>query len=80
METAEQLKTVLAKHGVPCYMDTPTNQQFAILENGQYNAIQEKVPVGFWSNPDPEHTIVRFATAWYTTDEYLEELDKILGR
>ncbi len=80
VEMAERLKTILARHGIPCYKDTPTNQQFAILDNARYNAIREKVPVGFWSNPDPEHTIVRFATAWYTTDAYLEELDKILGR
>ena len=79
VETAEALKTILAKHGIPCFMDTPTNQQFAILENERYNAIREKVPVGFWSNPDQAHTIVRFATAWYTTDEYLAELDTALG-
>ena len=79
VETAETLKTILAKHGIPCYMDTPTNQQFAIMENERYNAIRERVPVGFWSNPDPAHTIVRFATAWYTTEEYLTELDTALG-
>lgn len=78
VETAGRLKTILAKHGVPCFMDTPTNQQFAILENGRYAALREKLPVGFWSCPDPEHTVVRFATAWYTTDEYLEELDRLL--
>lgn len=79
VNTAERLKSILARHGIPCYMDTPTNQQFAIMVNERYNAIRARVPVGFWSNPDPAHTIVRFATAWYTTDEYLEELDKILG-
>ena len=78
VETAKRLKTILAKHGVPCYLDTPTNQQFAILDNARYQALREKVPVGFWSNPDPEHTVIRLATAWYTTDEYLEELDRIL--
>ncbi len=78
VETAQRLKTILARHGVPCYMDTPTNQQFAILERPRYEALREKLPMGFWSNPDPAHTVVRFATAWYTTDEYLEELDRLL--
>ena len=78
VETAARLKKLLAAHGVPCYIDTPTNQQFAILENARYAALREKVPVGFWSCPDPEHTVVRFATAWYTTDEYLEALDRLL--
>ena len=79
VETAQRLKTVLARHKVPCYLDTPTNQQFAILDNARYAALRERVPVGFWSHPDPDHTVVRFATAWYTTDEYLEELDRILA-
>ncbi len=78
VETAARLKTILARHGVPCFMDTPTNQQFAILERERYEALREKIPMGFWSNPDPAHTVVRFATAWYTTDEYLEELDRLL--
>ena len=79
VETARRLKTILAKHQIPCYLDTPTNQQFAILENKRYAALKEQVPVSFWSNPDPAHTVVRFATAWYTTDGYLEELDRLLG-
>ena len=78
VESAEKLKKLLAKHQVPCFMDTPTNQQFAILENARYQALKEQVPMSFWSNPDPGHTVVRFATAWYTTDEYLEELDRLL--
>lgn len=64
--------------GIPCYMDTPTNQQFAILENARYVSLREKVPVGFWSNPAPAHTVVRLATAWYTEDAWLTELDALL--
>lgn len=79
VETAQRLKTILARYNVPCYLDTPSNQQFAILDNARYAALRERVPVGFWSHPDPDHTVVRFATAWYTTDEYLEELDRILA-
>ena len=76
---AEALKKLLAKHGVPCFMDTPTNQQFAILENARYQALRAHVPLSFWSSPDPAHTVARFATAWYTTDAYLSELDKLLS-
>lgn len=79
VETAARLKTILARHRIPCFMDTPTNQQFAILENERYAALRAQVPVGFWSHPDETHTVVRFATAWYTTDAYLEALDRILA-
>ena len=78
IETARRLKAILAKHKVPCYLETPTNQQFAILDNARYAALKARVPIGFWSCPDDGHTVVRFATSWYTTDEYLEELDRIL--
>ena len=79
VETARRLKAILAKHKVPCYLDTPTNQQFAILPNERYAALREKVPVGFWSHPDEGHTVVRLATAWYTTEDYLEAFDRALS-
>ena len=79
VETARRLKAILAKHKVPCYLDTPTNQQFALLENQRYAALREKVPVGFWSHPDEGHTVVRLATAWYTTEDYLEAFDRALS-
>ena len=79
IETAERLKQILAKHRIPLYLETPTNQQFALLENGTLERLRERVRVSYWSQPDEAHTIVRFATAWSTTDEDLEALDKALS-
>ena len=41
--------------------------------------IGQKVAYSFWEKPDDEHTVVRFATGWSTTDEDLQALDKALS-
>lgn len=79
IETAEKLKEILERHHVPLYLETPTNQQFAVLENGLLERLREQVRVSYWSRADETHTIVRFATAWSTADGDLEALDKALA-
>ena len=64
--------------GYEFYLKSPTNQQFIILENDKMDKLQEKVRFSFWEKLDDEHTVVRFATSWATTDRDIEELEKIL--
>ncbi len=64
--------------GYQFYLKSPTNQQFIILENDKMDKLQEKVRFSFWEKLDDEHTVVRFATSWATTDRDIEELEKIL--
>ena len=45
-----------------------------ILENHQMEKIAQKVAFSFWEKLDEEHTVVRFATGWSTTDEDLKAL------
>ena len=56
----------------------PTNQQFIILNNEKVNKLKEKVAFSFWKKYDDNHTAVRFATSWATTNEDIEELRKII--
>ena len=79
IEAARRLKQILRAHGVPLYLQTPTNQQFAVLENGALERLRQQVRVSYWSKADETHTIVRFATSWSTTDADLEALDRALG-
>ena len=78
IQTAEKIKQILKEKGYKFYMETPTNQQFIILENKQMEELKEKVQFCFWEKYDETHTVVRFATSWATTDEEIEELRKIL--
>ena len=40
--------------------------------------MKKEVIVSFWEKYDEEHTVVRFATSWSTTEEDLVELKNIL--
>ncbi|MCR4891267.1 MAG: aminotransferase class V-fold PLP-dependent enzyme [Lachnospiraceae bacterium] len=78
IEMAEKLKEIFKSHGLNFYIDSPTNQQFVILENDRMEKMKEKVVFSFWEKYDEDHTVVRFATSWSTTDVDLEELKAVL--
>ena len=75
---AERLKTLFRAKGIPFFIDSPTNQQFVILENARLDALRPKVAFEFWEKYDDTHTVVRFATSWSTTPEDIDQLEKIL--
>lgn len=72
IDMAGILKDGLDKKGYRRYLESPTNQQFVILENEKYQALKKKAAMGFWEKPDPEHTVVRLATSWATRREDVE--------
>jgi len=78
IEMAEKLKGIFAARGYSFFLESPTNQQFIILENNKLKELEQKVKFSFWEKYDDNHTVVRFATAWSTTEENLVELDSII--
>ncbi|MCI8660504.1 MAG: low specificity L-threonine aldolase [Lachnospiraceae bacterium] len=78
IEMAERLKEIIKEKGCRIYLESPTNQQFIVLENGKMEALKKKVRFGFWEKFDEGHTIVRFATSWSTSEEELDYLREIL--
>ena len=78
IEMAEKLKSLLKGKGYRFYLESPTNQQFIILENKQMSKLAQNVCFSFWEKYDDTQTIVRFATSWSTTEEDLRELEKVL--
>ena len=79
IDMAEKLKEVFLSHGLRLYIDSPTNQQFVILENSQMARLQDKVAFSFWEKYDDDHTVVRFATSWSTTEEDMKALEEALS-
>ncbi len=75
---AEKLKTVLTDCGLPLYLDSPTNQQFVIVENRRLEALKGRVGYSFWETLDDTHTVIRLATSWSTTDDDLAALHAAL--
>lgn len=78
IKMAELLKQGLARKGYSFYLDSPTNQQFVVLEDAILEQLQQKVRFGFWEKLDQQHTVVRFATSWATTEEAVQQLLDLL--
>ena len=80
IELAEKMKEIFRKHDVSFLLDSPTNQQFVILENKQVEKLRQKLDFEFWEKKDDTHTVVRFATGWSTTENDLLALDQALAK
>lgn len=78
IDMAEKMKALFRKKGYTFFKETPTNQQFLLLEDTQAEQLKEKVGFSFWEKPDATHTVVRFATCWATSDEDLKALEAVL--
>ena len=75
---AGRLRALLLEKGYALWAESPTNQQFVLLEDAQAAALQERVRLSFWDKPDETHTVLRFCTGWGTSDEDMEQLAEIL--
>lgn len=78
MDKAVRLKEILARKGYPFYSESPTNQQYVIVDNKKMEELSKSVRFGFWALVDKDHTAIRFCTSWSTTDKDLDELEKVL--
>ena len=78
IQAAEALKSIIKEKGYPFYLESPTNQQFILLENSRLEKLKKEVAFSFWNKADENHTIVRFATSWSTTSDDLKKLREIL--
>lgn len=75
---AEKLKNAFIEKKYPFFIDSPTNQQFVILNNKKMEELKDKVEFAFWEVYDENNTVVRFATGWSTTDEDIDYLATLL--
>ena len=75
---AMKMKAMFAEKGYEFFLDSPTNQQFVILEDEKMEQLRGQVDFCFWEKLDETHTVVRFATSWSTTEEDLSALEKLL--
>ena len=78
IKMAEKLKEVLREKGCTFYLDSPTNQQFIVVENSKLQELGKKVTYSFWEKYDENHTVIRLATSWSTTEEDVEALREVL--
>lgn len=75
---ALQLKSLLKEKGYRFYLESPTNQQFLIVENAKLEELSKSLVYSFWEKYDEKHTVIRLATSWSTTQEDMDALAQLL--
>ena len=75
---AERLKRVFEEKGYQFAWNSPTNQQFVIMDKDKFDYLVEKVRFEKWEDIDGERTIARFCTSWSTCDDDIAELERLL--
>lgn len=78
VKRADEIKKALKEKGYRLHMENPTNQVFVILENEKMKELRKKVSFGFWEIFDSDHTVVRFASSWATSESEVKALAKLL--
>lgn len=78
LDLAEQLKQILKEKGYRFYLESPTNQQFIILENSRLLELAKTIAFSAWEKYDEQHTVIRLATSWSTTQADLDGLREVL--
>ena len=71
---AMRLKQALARLGYAFMIDSPTNQQFPILDNRELERLRERYSFATIAPMDGQRTAVRFCTSWATRPEDVDAL------
>ena len=75
---AEELKKVLKKYGYKFYIDSPTNQQFIIMNKKDIKKLKKNVTFSAWEDYNKESAVIRLVTTWSTTKEDINKLETLL--
>ena len=75
---ADAIRDELRSKNYQLFMENPTNQIFVVMENSKLEAFGKEVAYGFWEKYDDNHTVIRIATSWATTEASVNELRKVL--
>ena len=75
---ADELRHMLRKAGCTFFRESPTNQQFVVLENAQAEALAERVRFSTWEKLGDGRTVIRLVTSWSTTPDDLAALEAAL--
>ena len=76
---AMQLRRLFVEQlGYRPFIDSPTNQQFYIIPNGDLDRLRSHIVFEVWCPVDANHTACRFVTSWATTKQEISDLESAL--
>ena len=73
VQKAMRIRDALKEKGIPMFMESPTNQQFAVFTNAQAEALSRGFTLETWERVDEDHVAQRICTSWATPDEYVDQ-------
>lgn len=71
---ALRIRDAFKAKGFEMLVQSPSNQQFPILDNETLGRLSEKFLFSVWQKVDDEHTAVRFCTSWAIRPEAVDAL------
>ena len=78
IDLAMQLKAIFVAKGYELFKDSPTNQQFVVLDSAAAARLEGKVKYEVWEKLSDGRTVVRFATSWASTPAQIAQLEALL--
>ena len=78
IEMANLMKRGLTQKGLKLYIDSPTNQQFVIIENDRYEKSKQHIKPCYWCKYDDNSVVIRLVTSWATKKEDVIKLLNII--
>ena len=83
MDMAERIREQLVRLGVTFYVDSPTNQLFAVLSDSVIEELSNLYKLELMDRTDDTHRVVRICTSWATKEEnvnaFLVDLERVLS-
>ena len=71
---AMRIRDAFRDKGFAFLVESPSNQQFPILDNKTMERLAEDFRFSVWKKIDSDHTAVRFCTSWATRPEAVDAL------
>lgn len=71
---AMDIKKAFTEKGIAQFIDSPTNQQFFVLNQMQMDKLAEQFVYEYIEKVDEEHHCIRFCTSWSTKREEVDAL------
>lgn len=78
VDLAMKLKKRMLAKGYNMFIDSPTNQQFFILDNKLIERLKENASFELWGPLQDKETPVRFVTDWTTTEKDINDFLQLL--
>ena len=80
VEKAMRVREAFRSRGISMLIDSPTNQQFPILDHAQREYLECRFALSHWQRTDAGHDAMRIAVSWATTEENLNTLLEAIAR